>query len=74
MADQMLDLKVMHSKREREVALLQEKTAFLEKVNADLHTRLEAFEMEEFRQQSRLEHQVRDPVCLVALAFRSVVS
>jgi hypothetical protein len=67
MADQMLDLKVMHSKREREVALLQEKSAFLKRVNADLHTRLEAFELDGFRQQSDLQHQVRQwlAVCRV---------
>jgi hypothetical protein len=61
MGDDLLDMRVKFSRREREVVVHQEKCTFLERINADLQLRLDAFEAEELKRQAGDERQA----CLV---------
>ena len=55
----MLEFKAKFQKRDRELMLFHEKNSFLERVNSDLHKRLEAYEAEEARHQTSVHHDVR---------------
>ena len=58
MHEQLLTVKARHSKRDRDAHMQQERNAFLERVNADLHARLEAYEAEEAHRQSAADREV----------------
>jgi hypothetical protein len=57
-SDELLDLKIKFKKRDREFMLYHEKNGFLERVNMDLHCRLEAYEAEELKRQAANEREV----------------